>query len=235
MEKSEKCSSDIRREIIVASHNVGKLGVHLGPALSAADILAVLYADVLSYDVGDPESEVRDDFVLSKGNAYIGYLKDAFLISKAQRYDVKGKRYINSPYKIYFEDIGLRNARLNFRQIEEGHILENIIYNELIVRGYRVDVGEVEFFKKDENGKTMRIDYEVDFIVNRGSERFYIQSAYEIPGVEKEIQEKNSLRSINDSFKKIIITKGYMKPRIDDEGIITIGVINFLLDDSILS
>lgn len=181
------------------------------------------------------KSEKKVVFSHQTINAYIGYLKDAFLISKAQRYDVKGKRYINSPYKIYFEDIGLRNARLNFRQIEEGHILENIIYNELIVRGYRVDVGVVEFFKKDENGKTMRIDYEVDFIVNRGSERFYIQSAYEIPGVEKEIQEKNSLRSINDSFKKIIITKGYMKPRIDDEGIITIGVINFLLDDSILS
>lgn len=166
---------------------------------------------------------------------YIDFLEDAFIISKAQKYNVKGKKYVNSPYKIYFEDIGLRNALLNFRQIEENHIMENIIYNELRTRGYRADVGVVEYYKKDENGKTVRVEYEVDFIVNRGSERYYIQSAFEIPDAEKMEQEKNSLNRINDSFKKIIIQRGYMKPKIDDDGIIRLGIINFLLDDNLLS
>lgn len=165
---------------------------------------------------------------------YIRCMEDAFLVSKAQKYDVKGKQYIGTPYKIYFEDVGLRNARLNFRQTEENHIMENIIYNDLKARGFYVDTGVVEYFTKDNTGKTIRKDCEVDFIVNRGSQRVYIQSAYEIPDNAKMEQEKNSLRRINDSFRKIIITKDYMKPRTDDDGIIRMGIINFLLDDTMI-
>lgn len=165
---------------------------------------------------------------------YIRCMEDAFLVSKAQKYDVKGKQYIGTPYKIYFEDVGLRNARLNFRQTEENHIMENIIYNDLKARGFNVDIGVVEYFTKDNTGKTIRKDCEVDFIVNRGSQRVYIQSAYEIPDNAKMEQEKNSLRRTNDSFRKIIITKDYMKPRTDDDGIIRMGIINFLLDDTMI-
>lgn len=165
---------------------------------------------------------------------YIRCMEDAFLVSKAQKYDVKGKQYIGTPYKIYFEDVGLRNARLNFRQTEENHIMENIIYNDLKARGFNVDIGVVEYFTKDNTGKTIRKDCEVDFIVNRGSQRVYIQSAYDIPDNAKMEQEKNSLRRINDSFRKIIITKDYMKPRTDDDGIIRMGIINFLLDDTMI-
>ena len=129
---------------------------------------------------------------------YIRCMEDAFLVSKAQKYDVKGKQYIGTPYKIYFEDVGLRNARLNFRQTEENHIMENIIYNDLKARGFNVDIGVVEYFTKNNTGKTIRKDCEVDFIVNRGSQRVYIQSAYEIPDNAKMEQEKNSLRRIND-------------------------------------
>ena len=165
---------------------------------------------------------------------YIQCMEDAFLVSKAQKYNVKGKQYIGTPYKIYFEDVGLRNARLNFRQTEENHIMENIIYNDLKARGFNVDIGVVEYFTKNNTGKTIRKDCEVDFIVNRGSQRVYIQSAYEIPDNAKMEQEKNSLRRINDSFRKIIITKDYMKPRTDDDGIIRMGIINFLLDDTMI-
>ena len=165
---------------------------------------------------------------------YIRCMEDAFLVSKAQKYDVKGKQYIGTTYKIYFEDVGLRNARLNFRQTEENHIMENIIYNDLKARGFNVDIGVVEYFTKNNTGKTIRKDCEVDFIVNRGSQRVYIQSAYEIPDNAKMEQEKNSLRRINDSFRKIIITKDYMKPRTDDDGIIRMGIINFLLDDTMI-
>lgn len=165
---------------------------------------------------------------------YIRCMEDAFLVSKAQKYNVKGKQYIGTPYKIYFEDVGLRNARLNFRQTEENHIMENIIYNDLKARGFNVDIGVVEYFTKNNTGKTIRKDCEVDFIVNRGSQRVYIQSAYEIPDNAKMEQEKNSLRRINDSFRKIIITKDYMKPRTDDDGIIRMGIINFLLDDTMI-
>ena len=165
---------------------------------------------------------------------YIRCMEDAFLVSKAQKYDVKGKQYIGTPYKIYFEDVGLRNARLNFRQTEENHIMENIVYNDLKARGFNVDIGVVEYFTKNNTGKTIRKDCEVDFIVNRGSQRVYIQSAYEIPDNAKMEQEKNSLRRINDSFRKIIITKDYMKPRTDDDGIIRMGIINFLLDDTMI-
>ena len=144
-------------------------------------------------------------------SAYIGYLLDAFFISRAERYDIKGKKYIASPYKYYFTDVGLRNAQLNFRQQEENHIMENIIYNELLVRGFNVDVGVVDYSQRDENGKSIRKRLEVDFICNKGSKRYYIQSAFAIPDEEKMKQEKSSLVRIGDSFKKMIVVKDNIK------------------------
>lgn len=166
---------------------------------------------------------------------YIDYLEDAFLVSKAVRYDVKGKRYIGSPAKYYFEDVGLRNARLNFRQTEENHIMENIIYNELRYRGFRVDIGVVEVIEKDDSGKRSRKQLEIDFIATKGSQKFYIQSAFSMSTPEKVKQERNSLSRIDDSFKKIIIVREDKKPRMDDLGITTIGVRQFLLDSQILN
>lgn len=174
---------------------------------------------------------ILSDKTISK---YIEYLEDAFIILKAQRYDIKGKKFINSPYKYYFEDIGLRNARLNFRQIDKGHVMENIIYNELIRRGYNVDVGVVEVNKTDKNGNNIKPQYEVDFVCNLGSKRIYIQSAYEIKDNLKEAQERNSLINIDDSFKKIIIVGDVSKPRMDDNGIITMGIYYFLLNEDSL-
>lgn len=161
---------------------------------------------------------------------YIGYMEDAFMINRVKRYDVKGRKYIGTPYKIYFEDIGLRNARLNFRQIEETHIMENIIYNELRFRGYKVDVGVVESREKDETGKEIRKQLEIDFIAALGSKKYYIQSAYAIPDEEKYKQETRPLDKVNDSFKKIILVEKSMKPRIDDSGYVCMGVKEFLLD-----
>lgn len=160
---------------------------------------------------------------------YISYLEDSFLVSKAKRYDVKGKHYIGTPYKVYFEDVGLRNARLNFRQIEPTHIMENIIYNELRYRGYRVDVGVVEAREKNAEGKEVKKQLEIDFVANQGSKRYYIQSAYEIPNDEKWAQETRSFDKTNDSFKKIIVVERSMKPRYDDKGYVTMGVKEFLL------
>lgn len=162
---------------------------------------------------------------------YISYFEDAFLISKAIRYDIKGKRYINTPSKYYFEDVGLRNARLGFRQVEETHVMENIIYNELRFRGYMVDVGIVEINTQN-NGKNSRVQLEVDFVATRGGEKLYIQSALNIDDAEKKFQEKRPLLNTRDSFKKIIVVKGQMAPRYDDDGIMTMGIINFLLNDS---
>ncbi len=167
-------------------------------------------------------------------NKYIEYFEDSFLINKAKRYNIKGKKYINSPYKFYFEDIGLRNARLNFRQTEENHIMENIIYNELKIRGYNVDVGVVEIYDTDDKGKTVFKNYEVDFIATQESKKYYIQSAFSINNEEKEKQEKQSLMSIDDSFKKIIVVKDNIMPRRDDYGITTMGIYNFLLDTNSL-
>ncbi len=162
-------------------------------------------------------------------NKYLEYFEEAFLINKVERYDIKGKKYINSPYKYYFEDVGLRNARLNFRQIDDGYIMENIIYNELLKRGYNVDVGVVT---TNENGK--KPQYEVDFVCNQGSKKIYIQSVYHMANDIKEIQERKSLININDSFKKIIIVNDISKPRIDDTGIIVMGIYYFLLNDNSL-
>ena len=161
---------------------------------------------------------------------YIGYLLDAFFISKAERYDIKGKRYIASPYKYYFTDIGLRNAQLNFRQQEENHIMENIIYNELLIRGFNVDVGVVEHAEKNEEGKVVRKRLEVDFVCNLGSRRYYIQSAFAIPDKEKMEQEQNSLVRIDDSFKKIIVVKDRIKLWRNEKGIVIMGIMDFLLN-----
>ena len=161
---------------------------------------------------------------------YINYLLDAFFISKAERYDIKGKRYIASPYKYYFTDVGLRNAQLNFRQQEENHIMENIIYNELLVRGFNVDVGVVEHTEKSEEGKAVRKRLEVDFVCNLGSRRYYIQSALAIPNHEKMEQEQNSLAHIDDSFKKIIVVKDRIKPWRNEKGIVVMDIMSFLLN-----
>lgn len=167
-------------------------------------------------------------------NNYISYFEDSFLINKAKRYNIKGKKYINSPYKFYFEDIGLRNARLNFRQTEENHVMENIIYNELRIRGFNVDIGVVEVYDTDRNGKTILKNYEVDFIALQGSKKYYIQSAFNMENEEKKKQEKNSLININDSFKKIIVVKDNIMPIQDDSGITTIGIYDFLLKENSL-
>ncbi len=164
---------------------------------------------------------------------YIDYMQDAFIISKVNRYDVKGKKYINTPYKIYFEDVGLRNARLDFRQIENTHIMENIIYNELRYRGYNVDVGVVEA-RETKDGKTQRKQLEIDFVANQGNKRYYIQSAYDIPDEDKMRQETQSFDKTNDSFKKIIIIEKNMKPRRNEKGYLIMGVKEFLLNPNSL-
>lgn len=161
---------------------------------------------------------------------YIGYAEEAFMLTRVKRYNVKGRKYIGTPYKIYFEDTGLRNARLAFRQIEETHIMENIIYNELRFRGYQVDVGTVESREKDADGKEVRVQREIDFIATLGSKKYYIQSAYAIPNKEKYEQETMSFERIMDSFKKIIIVEKSMKPRYDENGYLMMGVKEFLLD-----
>ena len=162
---------------------------------------------------------------------YIECLKDAFLIEEALRYDVKGRKYIGTETKYYFEDIGLRNAILNFRQQEEPHIMENIIYNELKYRGFNVDVGFVETWENKSSGKSFRHGLEVDFVVNKGAERIYIQSVFKLPTDEKKEQEERPLLNINDSFKKIIITGENIKRKTDEKGILTIGLLDFLLDE----
>lgn len=165
---------------------------------------------------------------------YLGYLCDAFLIEKALRYNIKGKKYINTLAKYYFTDMGIRNALLDFRQLEQSHLMENIIYNELLYRGYSVDVGVVEAVRKDENGKSIRKQFEVDFVANDSDSRYYIQSAYTIPDEEKMIQETNSFRNIDDSFKRVLIVKDDMTPYHNDNGILVIGLYDFLLDQELM-
>jgi len=164
---------------------------------------------------------------------YLKYLEESFLVSKVERYDIKGRKYISTPFKYYYMDLGLRNALLNFRQFEEPHLMENAIYNELIYRGFNVDVGVVEYFPNVE-GKTTRVQLEVDFVINRGNLRYYIQSAFAINSEEKKEQERNSLKRIDDSFKKIIIVRDNIVPRYDEYGIYYIGIRDFLLMDDFL-
>ena len=160
---------------------------------------------------------------------YLDHLCDAFLFVQAKRYDIKGRKYLSTPVKYYVADVGLRNARLNFRQQEENHIMENIIYNELLIRGYSVDVGIVEATETI-SGKRRQIALEVDFVATKGSKKYYIQSAYEMSTPDKENQEQRSLLKINDSLKKIVVVKDNIKPRTDENGIVKMGIINFLLD-----
>lgn len=165
---------------------------------------------------------------------YISYLENAFVIEKAERYDIKGKRYIGSTPKYYFKDLGLRNAILSFRQIEENHLMENVIYNEMRFRGFLVDVGNVYIRVKDENNEWHRVTLEVDFVCNLGSRRYYLQSAYRLPDEEKTKQEKRSLLQIGDSFKKMVIVGERMKLRRDDYGIVMTGIYEFLSDPSLI-
>ena len=165
---------------------------------------------------------------------YIGYFEESFLIEKSVRYDVKGRKYIGTPAKYYYTDLGLRNARLGFRQLEETHIMENILYNDLIRRGMNVDVGMVEYNTKDADGKKIRKQLEVDFVVNKGDKRFYIQSALSIADPEKKEQEIASLKRIPDSFAKIVVVRDYLKPWQDENGITYVGIEQFLLNEDLL-
>lgn len=164
---------------------------------------------------------------------YLDYLQDSFLIEQATRYDIKGRKYITTPQKYYFTDIGLRNARINFRQQEENHIMENVIYNELLIRGFAVDVGVVEV-NVSENGKPVRKQLEVDFVANKGSLRYYIQSAWDLPNREKIEQEQQSFMAIGDSFKKILIQKNDVLPWYNEQGVLIISLLDFLLHPEII-
>ncbi len=207
------------------------------------EILTILL-DILASSIGsltNPsklsntfKSERKIDIGSNTIDKYIKYFEDAFLIQKAVRYDIKGKKYIKTPAKYYYSDTGLRNARLGFRQLEETHIMENVIYNDLIRRGMDVDVGVVEYNTKNTEGSNIRKQLEVDFVVNKGNERYYIQSALSIGDPEKKEQEIASLVRIPDSFRKIVIVKDYLKPYKDEKGIQYIGIEQFLLDEAII-
>ena len=168
-----------------------------------------------------------DDATIS---IFLGYFAEAYLLRRVEQYDIKGRKYINTPQKYYLTDVGLRNAQLNFRQQEETHLMENVIFNELCIRGFNVDVGIVEYNYKDEQGKSKRTKLEVDFVVNRGNRRCYIQSAFAIPDEEKRLQETNSLRRINDSYRKIVVVRNHIIPWYDENGIYYIGLEDFCLD-----
>ncbi len=176
------------------------------------------------------KTKLHSDISSNTIRQYIEYLEDAFLISEANRYDVKGRKYIGTPLKYYFEDIGLRNARLGFRQVEETHLMENAVYNELKARGFQVDVGVVPIRKNNSEGKRERMQLEIDFIATLGSKKYYIQSAFSLPDEAKIQQEKASLLNVADSFKKIIVVKDVIKPQRDDDGIATISLYDFLMD-----
>ena len=165
---------------------------------------------------------------------YLEYLCDSFLVSKAMRYDVKGKKYIDTPYKYYFTDMGLRNARINFRQDEKTHLMENVIYNELLIRGFNVDVGVVPVVTRDANGKQVRTQLEIDFVCNQGSKRYYIQSAFRMNDEEKQQNEQAPLTKVNDSFKKIIITGEEGLIHRNEQGITTMSIYDFLLNPNAL-
>lgn len=177
------------------------------------------------------KSQIQSDISVNTVNQYIEYLKDAFLINEANRFDVKGRKYIGTPLKYYFEDVGLRNARLGFRQHEETHLMENVIYNELRARGYQVDVGVVPLRITTKDGKRVRTQLEIDFIATMGSKKYYLQSAFSLMKEEKEKQEKASLLNVNDSFKKLVIVNDMLNVRRDVDGITTINVYDFLLDE----
>lgn len=200
--------------------------------------------DILASTIGAPTNPTRisNTFASERQMSYtnktisrhIDYLEEAFLISKASRYDIKGRKYIGANLKYYFTDLGLRNARLNFRQQEPTHIMENIVYNELLIRGYNVDTGIIDLYGKDQEGKRVRKQLEVDFVVNQGSQRYYVQVAYDMTSKEKQAQEFYSLRNIPDSFKKIVIVGGVTKPWRNEEGFVIMGMRYFLLNSDSL-
>ena len=200
--------------------------------------------NIVASSVGAPTNPLKlENTFLSMGKTklshvtitqYLDYLQDAFLVEKAVRYDIKGKKYISTPSKYYFVDMGLRNARLNFRQNEENHIMENVIYNELRMRGFSVDVGMVEIKEKQPDGTWQRKQLEIDFVANKGSRRYYIQSAFMLPDEQKQQQEARPLLRVDDSFKKIIVVRDNILLRRDDNGIVTMGLRQFLLDESSL-
>ena len=213
---------------IIARYNVRRNVNEFGELVDilASGVGSLTNPTKLSNTFKSAKNKTLTDMMISK---YIGYMEDSFLIGEAKQYDVKGKRYINSPKKYYFSDLGLRNARLNFRQLEETHAMENVIYNELKLRGYSVDVGIVEKREKSEDGKSLRKRYEIDFVANQGYKRYYIQSALSMPTIEKEEQEQRSLMGVNDSFKKIIIVGGNVPIHYNESGILIIGIHDFLL------
>lgn len=176
------------------------------------------------------KSKKRKNISINTVKNYLDYLCDAFVVDKAVRYDIKGRKYIDTPQKYYFTDVGLRNARINFRQIEENHTMENIIFNELLSRDFNVDIGLVVVSQKDNDGKLIRKHLEVDFVCNKGSKRYYVQSAFAIPDAEKMQQESNSLLRIDDSFKKVIVVKDTPAPWYTENGILVIGIYDFLLN-----
>ena len=208
-----------------------------------AAVLSILL-DILASGIGSPTNPTRlsntfkSERQIAIGSEtiekYIGYFEEAFLIEKAVRYDIKGRKYIGTPAKYYYTDLGLRNARLGFRQLEETHIMENVLYNDLIRRGMDVDVGVVEYNTKDSAGKKIRKQLEVDFVVNKGEKRFYIQSALSIADPEKKEQEIASLKRIPDSFSKIVVVRDYLNPWQDENGIVYLGIEQFLLNEDIL-
>ncbi len=228
------CEETYLKDII--THNKIKKKVELGDTF-----------DILASMIGSPVNtrKITDTFksVIGKNitadtiGDFIDYFQDAFVVSKAKKYNIKGRKYIGSPFKIYFEDIGVRNSRLGFRQIEETHIMENIIYNELRYRGFSVDVGEINISEKtnrvDVNGKNIYVQkaLEVDFIAFKGGQKFYIQSALSMESPEKQIQEKRSLYYIDDSFRKIVVAKTGLNPSYDEEGVMTVDLFDFLLGD----
>ncbi len=200
--------------------------------------------NILSSAIGSPTNpeKLKNTFKTVKKSRitsatikkYLDYFEDSFLIESAQRYDIKGKAYIETPKKYYFSDLGLRNARINFRQFEQTHSMENVIYNELRMRGYGVDVGVIPIAERNQEGKVIRKQLEVDFVCNLGSFRYYIQSAYSLPDEAKRTQEIRPFRKIDDSFKKIVVTKDIVQPHYDEYGILTVNIYDFLLDPQIL-
>ena len=180
------------------------------------------------------KSQLQSDISLNTIKNYIEYIEDAFLVSEANRYDVKGRKYIGTPLKYYFEDVGLRNARLGFRQVEETHLMENVVFNELKARGYQVDVGVVPIRRLTQDGKRERVQLEIDFIATLGSKKYYLQSALSLPDEDKVKQEQAPLLNVHDSFKKIIIVKDITKPQRDENGIVTINLYDFLLNENSL-
>jgi predicted AAA+ superfamily ATPase len=200
--------------------------------------------DIISSNIGGltNPSKLANTFVSEKKvkltdktiKVYLDYICDSFLVEKARRYDVKGRQYIDTPYKYYFVDLGLSNARLNFRQLEKTHMMENVIYNELRIRGFNVDVGVVPIIVKGENGQQKRVSYEIDFVCNKANKRYYIQSAYRLDSEEKLQQEHKSLQNVNDSFKKIVVVGNYSLVERDNSGITTMSIYDFLLNENSL-